>query len=358
MLYYFVPLYSFLLLSVYYLIQPKRELKIVWNIVALCPVIIFLSYIAIFRDISIGTDTLNYQSLFYDPEEDLEISYRYLSEWVDYFDGEFRVFLALFFIIAFSTKLYTFAKSSYSTLLALVIYSGMWFLVYDMNGIRQGAALGLVCVAYYFLFKNDTLFSFIFICLAMLFHSTSIIFIPFLLIVRFKCTKKLFVLILFISLFLAAIKFTEIIISFLSHFENMGIRVIDRAMSYQNNQQFNNESFFSFKTVARLIILALVCFLIDRMGLDEQRKNIILWGMLLSVVIYLLCSQYELIATRLSLYYRLSEIFFFSAFPMAFKGRSSKIIAVAIVCLYASLNIYQTLALPDNNLYPYKSIFS
>lgn len=355
MIYYFVPIYTFVAYIFYTLIKSKQEIKIVWWLCFLLPIIIFISYLAIFRDISIGTDTLNYRNLFYSPEEDLEIGFRYLSEIVKYFGGDFRLFLSIFFIIAFFTKLFSFVKGSYSTLICILIYSGMWFLVYDMNGIRQGVALGFICVSYYFIFNNRTILAILFFCFGGVFHYTVVVFLPFLFIVNWKCTDKRFFLILGVSIFLASINFTEIIVDLISKFQYLNLRLIDRVISYQNDELFNSNAFYSFKTISRLIILFFSFFIIKIVDVPYQYKNIILWGMLLHVVLFLLFSQYEVIATRLSLYYRLSELYFFSIVPLAFKGKLSKIIVVGLLCIYTSLNIYQTLSMPDNNLSPYKS---
>ncbi|MFC0321993.1 EpsG family protein [Gallibacterium melopsittaci] len=358
MLYYFIPIYAFLVYFIGYLINPKGVYGTLWNILSLLPIILFLSYIAIFRDISIGTDTENYEKIFLQSEEGIEFSYIFLSDFVKSIGGDFRLFIFFVFLLAFCSKLFSFFKASYSLHLSLLIYSGMWYLVYDMNGIRQGMALGFICISYYFIFNSKIIYSFIFTCIASCFHYTAIIFIPFLLIHKIKCSKKILYLILLFSLVLGGINFSEVIISFLSNFQYLQLRLIDRVLSYQADELFNTNVFYSFKTVSRLFIIFIVIFFIDKINADKQYKNIVLWGMLINFFIYCIFSQYEIIGVRLSLYYRLSEIFFFSMLPLAFKNNISRVIVVGLLCLYVSLNVYQILSLPNNNLYPYKSFIS
>lgn len=355
MLYYFVPIYIFFIYFIKYLLNPQGVYKSLWNFSFLIPVIVFLSYIAIFRDVSIGTDTENYERIFSQSEDGIEFSYILLSNFVKWIGGDFRLFIFFVFLLAFCSKLFSFFKSSYSLQLSLLIYSGMWYLVYDMNGIRQGMALGFICISYYFIFNNKITCSFIFTCIASCFHYTAIIFIPFLLIHKIKCSKKILYLILLSSLVLGGVNFSEIIISFLSNFQYLQLRLIDRILSYQTDELFNTNVFYSFKTVSRLFIIFIVILFINKINADEQYKNTILWGMLINFFIYCIFSQYEIIGVRLSLYYRLSEIFFFSMLPLAFKNNISRVIVIGLLCLYVGLNIYQTLSLPNNNLYPYKS---
>lgn len=97
-------------------------------------------------------------------------------------------------------------------------------------------------------------------------------------------------------------------------------------------------------------------FFIDRVNLSEKTKNIFLWCALLNISIYLLFSEVEIIATRLSLYYRFYECFFLACLPNAFKGKSIKIFVGFLLFLYAISQIIKTLIIPNNDLVPYKSI--
>lgn len=354
MLYYIPSIFVFITYIFYFVFENKKvKFSIItFSYIILC---VFFCYVAGFRDISIGTDTLNYYKLFYNPEDDLELGFVIISNLIKFLGGEFNHFILFYFILSFSLKFISVKKMSYFPLLPLAVYSGMWFLVYDINGIRQGFALGIICFSFYLLLKERIFTSILFSILAVFFHTSAIVFLPFYLITKVKCSSFRFFMIFIVSVLMGYLNVIGYIIDFLSEFQNLNFRLINRAIDYKNNESFNENIFFSFKTFSRVFILFSCFYLLRRMKISEYYKNVILWGMLLSVCSYLVLSQFEIIAVRTSLYFRLAELFFWGSLPLAFKGNISKLIAIGAVCLYSGLNVFQTLELPNNNLYPYKS---
>ena len=356
-MYFLVPIYSFLAFIARFFFKDKlsKEVSTYIYVFSYIPIILILLYIAGLRDITIGTDTLHYGEIFDDPN-DIEIGYRLFAEFIKYMGGNFHLFLFLFFFISFLIKLYAFRKVSLYPLLSICIYSSFWFLVYEMNGIRQGIALGFIALSYYFLIIKKNWYFYLSLLGAILFHYSAIIFLPIIFIVKKKCTNLIFWTVLGIAIAFAYLGVTTFILEGLSTIIGVDLRLVERIISYQNNESYNANILYSFSTFVRFLILFTTFFFINKTHLPERIKNIFLWCALLNICIYLLFSEVEIIATRLSLYYRFYECFFLACLPNAFKGKVAKIFIGSLLCLYSLSQITKTLAIPNNDLVPYKSI--
>ena len=356
-MYFLVPIYSFLAFIAQFFFKDKlsKEVGIYIYIFSYIPIILILLYIAGLRDITIGTDTFHYGEIFNDPN-DIEIGFQWFAQFIKYIGGNFHFFLFLFFFISLFLKLYAFKKVSLYPLLSICIYSSFWFLVYEMNGIRQGLALGFIALSYYFLSVNKNLYFYLSLLGAILFHYSALVFLPIVFITKKKCTNLIFWIILGIVVTFAYLGVTSFILERLGTIIGVDLRLIERIISYQNNEAFNANILYSFSTFVRFVILFTTFSFINRVHLSERIKNIFLWCAILNISIYLLFSEVEIIATRLSLYYRFSECFFLAYLPNAFKGKIAKILIGFLLCLYSLSQIIKTLSIPDNGLIPYKSI--
>ena len=225
-----------------------------------------------------------------------------------------------------------------------------------MNGIRQGLALGFIALSYYFLSVNKNWYFYLSLLGAILFHYSALVFLPIIFIIKKKCTNLIFWIVLGTVVAFAYLGVTSFILEGLGTIIGVDLRLIERIISYQNNEAFNANILYSFSTFVRFVILFITFFFINRVHLSERTKNIFLWCALLNISIYLLFSEVEIIATRLSLYYRFYECFFLACLPNAFKGKVTKILIGFLLCLYALSQIIKTLAIPNNALVPYKSI--
>ena len=356
-MYFLVPIYAFLAFTARFFFTEKlsKEVKTYIYVFSYIPVIFGLLYIAGLRDITVGTDTAHYRDIFNNPD-DIEIGFQWFAEFIKYIGGNFHLFLFLFFFISLSLKVYAFKKVSLYPLLSICIYSSFWFLTYEMNGIRQGLALGFIALSYYSLIINKKWYFYLSLLGAILFHYSALVFLPIIFIVKKKCTNLIFWIVLGVVVSFAYLGATTFILEGLGTIIGVDLRLIERIISYQNDESYNANILYSSSTFVRFVILFITFFFINRVHLSERAKNLFLWCALLNISIYLLFSEVEIIATRLSLYYRFYECFFFACLPNAFKGKVTKFLIGFLLCLYALSKIIKTLAIPNNGLVPYKSI--
>lgn len=351
MLYYVVPIYIFFIYCLQIVFRDKNKFLFL-----LLPAIFFILIIGVFRDITVGTDTHMYAFVFQYPEN-IEIGYKFLAEFIKYFGGSFSFFLGLFFVFSFFLKLMSFKMTSNYFSLSLLTYSGFWFMTYDINGIRQGLALGFVILAISFLNRENTKMFYFLLSLAIINHYSSVIVIPFAIIVnKIKCTNRLFLIIFFSIALLAVSQFAQPIINFISNFFGSDNHLALKAISYSKDKLYNQNVLYSSRTLVRIFILFITFFSLQKLKINDRLKNIILWSALLNVSIYLIFSQFEIIATRLSLYYRFTECIFFSFLPELTKNYLIKVLIGFVLLCYILLQIFQVLSIENNNLVPYKSI--
>lgn len=351
MIYYIVPIYLFLIYTLQVIYRDEKKFLFL-----LFPAIFFVLIIGMFRDVTVGTDTYMYSFVFRYPEN-IEIGYKILSNCIKWLGGNFSVFLSFFFFISFLFKFLSFKMTSANVVLSLLVYFGFWFLVYDINGIRQGLALGFVALSIAYLNKENTKIFYLMALFAIINHYSSIIFFPFALLVNnIRCSNKLFLITFFTVLFLSITQIAQPIITFISAFLGNDSHLISKANAYSNDKMYNANILYSFSTLVRIIILFVTFFALQKIKISDRLKNILLWAALLNISLYLIFSQFELIATRLSLYYRFSECIFFSFLPGVTKNNMLKFLIGILILTYVIMQISQTLSIKNNSLIPYKSI--
>lgn len=353
MLYYFFPIFATLIYVVK--ILPIKQKNIEFSLIYIF-VIAFLCF-GMLRGTGIGTDYYNYQDIFYSPDN-IEPGYKLIGFIIKKLGGNFHLFIAVFFFISFILKLYCFKKLSLYPFLSILLYLGFWFLVYDMNGIRQGMSLGFVGVSLIYLQKRDLRTHLLLVILGILSHFSTVVFLPFYFITKYDFTYKIGYSIFLIALVLAILGVSEYIIVLLCGFIGIDNHLASRALSYGMDNTYNNNILYSFSTIHRLFIFLITCLYINRIKANDTLKNIFLWAALINITIYLLFSQFELISTRLSLYYRFTECIFLSYLPSAFTKNINKIAIGILLCFYVIWQVYTTLSIPGGNLYPYYSIFT
>lgn len=345
MMYYILPFFLFLLSFSYF--KQFRPNQLVCLLVYILIFVLFT--VGTLRGKGIGSDYFSYYYIYRD-REDIELGFSFLMDLVKFAGGSFTVFLGIVFCFSFSLKLFVFKKMSLFPLLSLMIYLGFWFLVYDMNGIRQGLALGFTGLATYFAWKKHSSKYWISCIIAILFHYTSIVFLPFIFLINRRCTFKVVLFILGGAFFFAILGgLTNI----LSYFIGTESYFISKIISYDSDEGFSENILFSFSTLHRLFIFIIICITVPRMRIDDRLTNIFLWAATMNVCLYLLFTDIEIVATRISLYYRFIECLSLAAIPCIFYRFSNRFLTLVLLCVYVLWQVYSTLSIPDNNLVPY-----
>ena len=170
-----------------------------------------LFVLSAYRDISVGTDTVNYQSFFYRLQAGIiqdfkvEPGWVFLNEMVLNLGGDFYSVLILSTIIVLAPIYFIAFKLSPNPMLSISLYHLLYFYLYSFNITRQTIALSLIILGTYALLKRKKLIFIFFIAIASLFHYSAIIASLLLLSnkmpVNFKITSSSIVVAMFIGLF-------------------------------------------------------------------------------------------------------------------------------------------------------------
>ena len=360
MIYYLLPTIAFLIYTITDFIRitpPRRNLF----------VFLFVLFIIIIGGLrhQIGTDWTPYLELFEDAvftKQSIEPLFVFLSRTILFLGGKYPSFVFIIFTIAFLLKIWTFNKLSKSIFISLIVYFGFWFYVYDLNQIRQGFSLGLVGLAFYFTYTNNLKFFIISVILATSMHYSAIIFFPFYFIRNISLNKIVMSIIVVLLYFVATLGITDILVNYISSFNVNAISIIsilsEKASSYSVSSQYNLDILFSFSTFHRLLIFTITLIFVNKIDADNSLKNLFMTAAFINIVLYLFFSGNQLIAGRLSIYYRFSECLFFSYIPYCFKKKFTQYFVCIVLVAYAFMQISFTLQDPESieSLLPYKNV--
>lgn len=153
------------------------------------------------RRVDIGRDTAMYQ-LIYRQIQSSEIwnartlmysSHEYGFYFLMYLVSrlfDYQVFLYLGAIISIAPVMYVIYKYSDNKPMSLVLYMCFSFYTFCFSGQRQAMALGVLMIAYCFLREKKLKYYILFVILAVLFHTSAILFLPIYWIDKIQYNKK------------------------------------------------------------------------------------------------------------------------------------------------------------------------
>jgi hypothetical protein len=304
----------------------------------------------------IGADWFSYNRIFNNSGENIEIGFAIFINIVKFVYSSYLLFIFLVFLISFLIKTLIFKKLSYSFYISLLLYFGLWFFVYDINGIRQGLAIGLIAVSTYYAYKRMLLHYLLWLFAAISIHQSAIVFVPFYLLVGCNIKKIPMLIMLLLIIFLQASgRINNMMNNIIVYF--IGKSFNEKFISYSLNKLYNENILLSFTSFHRIFIFFIVLFFTERMY-DTRMKNMYRNAAFLSIIIYFLFCNVEIIATRLSLYYRFMECFSLTSFSTLYHKRKNKIIIGLCFYLYILIQVNQNLAIGIDTLIPYKTILS
>ena len=178
--------------------------------------LLILSYFVSQRNFEIGADTDSYKyyhSVIADSEVfnplALEPGFFLIYKICFYFSENFRFFLFFeyfllnIFYYIFYIKATNLLKQRISNIQTLILVGftlfSSWYLLYSLNGLRQGLATPFVYLSFLAFINRKYIFSILLILIATSIHSTSILFFPFFFFDRFNF-KTIFILFFVIAL--------------------------------------------------------------------------------------------------------------------------------------------------------------
>lgn len=175
-----------------------------------------LFIVSAFRDISVGTDTRNYEAIFLgfcsDPtslHHATEPGYMLLQHIVVAWGGEYRYLIILSTLVSLGSLFYYACKISRKPTLVVLCYFLLYFFFYSLNTVRQFIAIPFVLLSFYYLERGCYKKFYLSIFAGFLFHLTALVGLLALLFRKLQFKKKIQYWLLIISFLIGVTPFIQ-----------------------------------------------------------------------------------------------------------------------------------------------------
>lgn len=311
----------------------------------------------------VGTDWEQYQTLFEKTSTSQDISegvqetlFMVIMYILRSFYNNFNFFTFVFFSISFYLK-YRFLRTYSSDIfLSLIIYCYTVFMIYDLNGIRQGMAIGLVFLSIKPILDRKLLPFAIIMTIAAFIHTSVIIFIPFYWLSQIKYSDKH---IWWITIGILAL---AVPLRFALERSPLIQNLMQLDMFTHYNYYLDNDEagrslpIISIAVFQRVFILFLFLFFLEKIEIDRNFKYLLFNGYLIATTIYLVFSFNAEFSARLSFYYKSLEMVII---PLVVSAQTNKKLNMTLLCIFlvlALLGANRILVIPNGELIPYHNI--
>ncbi len=313
------------------------------------------------RGIHIGKDTGMYRTLFNQAANYSSVLeyfshysyYEYGYYLLNYFFAHVTNYQVFLFVLSFiSIVPYGFIIKKYSKNWALSLFLYIAFSYYNfcMTGLRQAVAMGFTAIAFHFIKQKDLKRYLLFIILAVLFHTSSLIFLPAYWINKIPLKK--ITLIISSALMVLAYLLKDTLWNIAKMFARQTFEEIDSG----------GEKAYLFMILT--IILGIIyrnMFMDNNNDSDASTKKhktdhsnkLLLYLMIGSAIIWPIAS-YNTVLFRMYYYYHVFLILFV---PELLEGIKDKIIRLVIATGYVLVGvyyIYSQILIEEVQYYPYK----
>lgn len=297
--------FLFTLLSLASLITVNARNKKLCNIFLVC-IYCLLVYVATWRPETMP-DIDNYKNSFIlGGSEHYEPGFQWILEIVRSNTSDFRVFLLIIAMISVGLNIAAIAKYANFKTLSLLFYISYCFILHDMIQIRCAIAAALFIFAIPEIKKKRPFRFFVIVAICVLFHYSSIAFIPLYFINSQSLNKKIYYWLIPASY---ALVFIGVALGYMVR--HIPLPMIQTIVTMYDAQlamgEGNNINIFNSILLIRILLIYILLFYSRK--LSKNNSFFILWLKIyiFSVVVYILCSDIPVMSFRLSELYQSIE---------------------------------------------------
>ena len=323
--------------------------------------LIFLAFVLLSGlRLDISSDYKEYKYIFekindtgYFSDYFIEFGFLFLNKSIGYFTSNFTIFLSSVAFIAIGSKFYFINSISKDKLLSAFLILSFYLLLYDMGAIRRGMALGLSSISILFYLKEKKLLSIIFILIASLFHSSVLVFLPFLFVKKIILSQRLFLFLILFSYFLQYALNNYTSFNFLDQSNNP---IVAKAFGYfESGDYFSDKNSFTIGFIIRIIFI----FFLIRNRLSIINNSIYFDKLLFlySISIFILIIFDKLrIFSSVAIYFKFLEVVLVPLLLNSFH-RISRYVVYFLLIIYLYFSFYKLINNPlEKDYFPYQSI--
>ena len=346
MIYYLI--YFFNILFVF--LDNKIDKKIIFYLLSLC----FFLFAGL--RFETGFDYDNYRVLyndyiFYRENWTLEPFIKVLFLFTDYYFFNFYGFIFIIAFLSLIIKFRFFEKYSYLPLLSILLYYSRIFLIFDFGQIRQGMALGIVLWASTYINHRKFKYFIFLLCIATLFHVSSLVFFPMFFITNKLYSNKIYLFLLLLSTTMLFVDVKEIIInmSFLPNF-------IESKLFFYTEVEAGDQIGINFSSLFRLSLISIILY--HKKNFLNNSYEIIVFNIYyFGILFFFFFQSLPQLGGRGSMYFQQFELILIPIIFFKLKNLYLKYLFLFIIFLYCFWGIYSTINFQKELFNPYKIIF-
>lgn len=312
----------------------------------------------------VGTDWFAYEMLFESIHLGAPFStfreengFLALAQIVDTLGGGFPTFVFMAFALALGTKIWAVRLFGANLNVALLVYFSAICLIYDVNGLRQGLAMGFVMLAGWAAYRGQIVPFLSAIAAAASMHMFALITLPI-----WVFTKRW----LFLNDRLK--RATLLLGGCIGCYAAAGwignsdlssslalLNLVDRYDYYvdQFDTTFNP---LGYGSVQRILVALVIALTIDAVKAPTRLKAFLYNTHATALFIYFLLSFNMELMARLSFYYKCMDIVTLSLIFGAQSTLVSRWLFIAFLSTLCFAQIFQILSIPDGGLQPYNLV--
>ena len=324
------------------------------KITALLPALTLMAIFIGLRDFSIGTDTLNYVTI-----------YKYIPAFGDYlthFDAGFRgnrmemgffILLSVFKSLSISAHLmlvlvsflslivlaYAYKKIAPNYYLAIYVYTvSIFFFSLEYNILRQGIATSFVVLALHFLIDKRKLLYLFFVAVGASFHVIALLSLCVYPFKNFKWQRKY---VAFAFLLLVAFSFIDVLEALIFQLRKVSVIFWRVFLYFQDDAQ--NLKIISWLILSTMGLLLACIYFVKDIRVKLPHIDVIISFVFLGMLGVLFTQQLSMLSLRLGYLFLAAEPILILALFSLVKNESPKYIAIFILALLAlAKNVFIT----------------
>lgn len=271
--------------------------------------------------------------------------------------GDFPTFVFVTFALALGTKAWAVRLFGVNLNAALLIYFSAIFLIYDVNGLRQGLALGFVMLAGWAAYEGHALRFVAAMAAAASMHMFALAALPIWVLTKrwlFLADRPQRVALLLASCVGCYAAAGTIANSDISGYLAL-VNLVDRYDYYvdQFDTSFNP---LGPGSLQRILVALVIAVMIDAVKVPERLKAFLYNTHAAALLIYFLFSFNVEFMARLSFYFKCLDLVTLSLILSAQPTLRSRWLFMAFLATLCAAQVFQILSIPDGGLLPYQLV--
>ncbi len=283
-------------------------------------------------------DYQNYLKRFNAPRpsiDKMEITFWLIKEYAP----TFRILLLIYAFISVGVKLYAIKVLSPNIWISLMVYFSYFFVLHDMIQIRAAVASGICLLSIKYIVERNLKVFIILMVIAILFHNSAIIYIPFWFLYTKKIIRPIYILILPISYIAYSLGYG--IGNLISYIPIKSIQVYFAV--YSTSLSFEADH-IGIVWLSRATLYMWCVYKSYDILKQYPYAIIVLKINLIGAAFYLLFIDIPVMAGRIAEFLNVAQILSYAMIPLAFpKYKKLLSIFIILICVFKCINTYNTL---------------